>query len=90
MQCSKTHEDDAHSAAVTETAEDPAQLPGASAGYTTHTLHSSMMERFRKQWPALYATDSDLGPFWNSGGHDHWGYWVQDGLFWKFHGHPKA
>jgi hypothetical protein len=76
-------EDDARSAAVTETAQDPAQLMNKSAGYTTHTLHSSMMERFRKEWPILYEADPHLGPFWKSGGHERWEYWVQDGLLWK-------
>jgi hypothetical protein len=40
-------EDDARSAASTVTAEDPKQLLGSSEGYVTHTLQSSMMERFR-------------------------------------------
>ena len=74
---------DAHSAAVTETAQDPAQLLHKSAGYTTHTLHSSMMERYRQEWPKLYETDPDLGSFWKSSGHDRWEYWIQDGLLWK-------
>jgi hypothetical protein len=34
---------------VTETAQNPAQLMNTSTGYITHTLHSSMMERFRKE-----------------------------------------
>jgi hypothetical protein len=76
-------EDDARSAAVTETAIDPAQLMNKSAGYSTHTLHSSMMERFRKEWPTLYEADPNLGPFWKSGGHERGEYWIQDGLLWK-------
>jgi hypothetical protein len=42
-----------------------------------------MMERFRKEWPILYEADPHLGPFWKSGGHERWEYWVQDGLLWK-------
>jgi hypothetical protein len=42
-------EDDTRSVSVTETAHDPAQLMNKSAGYTTHILHSSMMERFQKE-----------------------------------------
>ncbi len=59
---------DTHSVAVTETAQDPAQLMNKSAGYTTHTLHSSIMERYRQEWPKLYETDPDLGSFWKIGG----------------------
>jgi hypothetical protein len=80
-------EDDAHSVAVTETAHDPTQLMNKSVGYTTHDLHSSMMDRFwaslRKEWPILYDVDPNLGPFWKSGGHERWEYWIQDGLLWK-------
>jgi hypothetical protein len=42
-----------------------------------------MMERYRQEWPKLYETDPDLGPFWKSGGHERWEYWIQDGLLWK-------
>ena len=76
-------EDNTRSAAETETTEDPIQLMGASVGYTTHTLHSTLMERYLQEWPKMYETDPDLGPFWKSGGHERWEYWIQDGLLWK-------
>ena len=42
-----------------------------------------MMERFKRDWPKMYANDPDLSPFWKSKGNDRWGYWHQDGLLWK-------
>jgi hypothetical protein len=40
-------EDDTRSAVPTVTTEDPKQLLSSSKGYVTHTLQSSMMDRFR-------------------------------------------
>ena len=76
-------EDDARSAAETETVEDPIQLMGVSASYSTHTLHSTLMDRYRQEWSKVYETDPDLGPFWKGDGHESWEYWIQDDLLWK-------
>jgi hypothetical protein len=76
-------EDDTHSVVGTETDEDPIQLMGVSTGYSTYTLLSTLMERYRQEWTKLYEPDPNLGSFWTSGGHERWEYWIQDGLFWK-------
>ena len=41
------------------------------------------MEHYRQEWSKLYESDPDLGPFWNSGGHERWEYWIQEVLLWK-------
>jgi hypothetical protein len=70
------------SAATTVVGAD--KLCGQSQGYKNVYLEDAQMDSLRREWPALYEQDADLGDIWRQQGDDRWGYYMHQGLLWKF------